>query len=357
MSYPGNLDSEKLSSLLRDAKTAIEDSHYPIAADSYRTAADLCEQALLQYRCAEARALLSAEKFQSAIDAADKVINVKAKHPTAWYIKGTALFKIGKLPTAKQAFLKAADYETDLSVKTSYKDWAIRCDEPKPANSTTGAPNLTDTALTTSAENGKSSDQSNKSAATQTAPKPAAKMTWYQSGSHVNMDIYAKNVNQAESKVTFNEGHLSICLKRPDGEDYVLNTSLAEKIDPAQSSWNVSRVKVEVRMKKLNGGITWKALDIGSRVASAAVEASTMSKQRLNESKVRQQQWDSFAEKELKDYDEDDSSMALFRTIYKDADEDTKRAMLKSYTESGGQVLSTNWDDVKKKKVVYEGSD
>ncbi len=37
---------------------------------------------------------------------------------------------------------------------------------------------------------------------------------------------------------------------------------------------------------------------------------------------------------------------ALFRTLYKDADDDTRRAMVKSYQESGGTVLSTNWDEV-----------
>lgn len=41
----------------------------------------------------------------------------------------------------------------------------------------------------------------------------------------------------------------------------------------------------------------------------------------------------------------------LFQTLYKDADEDTKKAMIKSYTESGGTSLSTDWNSVKKGKV------
>lgn len=38
----------------------------------------------------------------------------------------------------------------------------------------------------------------------------------------------------------------------------------------------------------------------------------------------------------------------FFQKIFADADEDTKRAMMKSYVESGGTSLSTNWDEVKK---------
>lgn len=47
--------------------------------------------------------------------------------------------------------------------------------------------------------------------------------------------------------------------------------------------------------------------------------------------------------------------MQLFQKIYSDSNEDTRRAMVKSYQTSGGTVLSTNWDDVKTKD--YEGKD
>lgn len=50
----------------------------------------------------------------------------------------------------------------------------------------------------------------------------------------------------------------------------------------------------------------------------------------------------------------------FFQKIFADADEDTKRAMMKSYQESGGTTLSTNWDEVKKGPVEVkppEGSE
>lgn len=42
---------------------------------------------------------------------------------------------------------------------------------------------------------------------------------------------------------------------------------------------------------------------------------------------------------------------ALFQKIYADANEDTKRAMMKSFIESKGTVLSTNWNEVGEKSV------
>ncbi|MCJ1335823.1 hypothetical protein MMC09_001097 [Bachmanniomyces sp. S44760] len=52
------------------------------------------------------------------------------------------------------------------------------------------------------------------------------------------------------------------------------------------------------------------------------------------------------------DDDEDgDPVNGFFKKLYKDADPDTRRAMMKSYQESNGTALSTNWGEVGKGKV------
>lgn len=78
--------------------------------------------------------------------------------------------------------------------------------------------------------------------------------------------------------------------------------------------------------------------------------------------KPQQKNWEGITAEILnsdkeKSMDEDpnvggDSTLnAFFQKIFSDADDDTKRAMMKSYQESGGTALSTNWDEVKKERV------
>ncbi|KAI6207823.1 CS domain protein [Aphelenchoides besseyi] len=55
--------------------------------------------------------------------------------------------------------------------------------------------------------------------------------------------------------------------------------------------------------------------------------------------------------------DEKEGVDSFFKQIYKNLDEDGRRAMAKSYSESAGTVLSTNWKDVGQKKVEVKPPD
>jgi len=69
--------------------------------------------------------------------------------------------------------------------------------------------------------------------------------------------------------------------------------------------------------------------------------------------KSTQKNWDKivadFEEEEKKAGDGDVND--LFKQIYANSSEEVRKAMNKSYSESGGTCLSTNWEEVSKKKV------
>lgn len=74
---------------------------------------------------------------------------------------------------------------------------------------------------------------------------------------------------------------------------------------------------------------------------------------------VTKRNWDEI-EKEIKKEEEEEKPEGeeglekFFQSLYKNANEDTRRAMMKSFQTSGGTVLSTNWGEVKDKDYEKE---
>lgn len=165
--------------------------------------------------------------------------------------------------------------------------------------------------------------------------------------------------------------------------DYTI-TPLFSKIDPASSDFRITPHKIEINLHKGVPGLKWGALEgtepIPSSTSSAdtkpTIPTSVLNPQLAKapsyptSSRGGPKDWDSLASAALKaetkegedalgdDYDDDDQMGGFFKKLYKDADPDTRRAMMKSYQESNGTSLSTNWSDVKKgpvKTVPPEG--
>jgi len=118
----------------------------------------------------------------------------------------------------------------------------------------------------------------------------------------------------------------------------------------------VSMKKVEVTLEKAVEGTQWRGLRVSDCVPSRPATSGQSTSAGVTQypsSSCRRHDWDRVdkeIQKELsKEKPEGDEALnELFREIYSKGDEDTRRAMIKSFQTSGGTVLSTNWDEVRR---------
>ncbi|CAN1751456.1 Protein SGT1 homolog A [Linum perenne] len=153
---------------------------------------------------------------------------------------------------------------------------------------------------------------------------------------------------------------LSVRIDFPEEDAYHLQHRLFGKIVPASCKYIVLSTKVEIRLAKAEP-IHWTSLEYQETSVVRRVDTSSevVKRPAYPSSKLTKVDWDKLeaqVKQEEKDekLDGDAGLNKFFREIYKDADEDTRRAMQKSFVESNGTVLSTNWKDIGSKKV--EGS-
>ncbi|KAF2267273.1 SGS-domain-containing protein [Lojkania enalia] len=204
------------------------------------------------------------------------------------------------------------------------------------------------------------------------APTPASKIKhdWYQNNENVYFTLLARGVPKDKAAVDIDADSLSISfpIEGSSHFDYSLDPLFA-KVDPSRSSYQVKASKVEFTLKKAEPGIKWKSLE-GNRNTSAPSEDKPTIPAHVLASKSNEQppsyptsskkgakNWDTVvADDDLDDYDGDDTSR-FFKQLYKGASADQQRAMMKSYQESGGTVLSTDWSNVGSRTVVPEPPD
>lgn len=111
-------------------------------------------------------------------------------------------------------------------------------------------------------------------------------------------------------------------------------------------SFIVGAVKMEAKLTKVEP-VLWSNLLVDKDTAKTA-NVDDEAPPAYPSSFCKPSNWD------LIDVPEDDTHAnvdTFFKKIYANAGEDARRAMMKSFVESGGTVLSTDWSDVGSKQV------
>ncbi|KFP22479.1 Suppressor of G2 allele of SKP1, partial [Egretta garzetta] len=189
---------------------------------------------------------------------------------------------------------------------------------------------------------------------------PFPRYDWYQTESQVIVTIMIKNAQKDDVSVQFSEKEMNASVRLPSGEDYNLKLVLLHSIVPEQSTFKVLSTKVEIKMKKPEA-VRWEKLE--GQGDSPKLKQFTPDTQHLYPSSSHYtRNWDKLVveikEEEKNEKLEGDAALnKLFQQIYSDGTDEVKRAMNKSFMESGGTVLSTNWSDVGKRKVEVNPPD
>jgi len=210
----------------------------------------------------------------------------------------------------------------------------------------------------------------------------APKYQYYQSDKVMTISILEAGVRQEDLTVQFEPKHLLVTMRK-DGTDFtVIAGYLFSEIDVQKSKVVFKEEKVLVKLRKVEQ-YEWPEL-MGKGDDSAKVKKKTtvstengkdddattsagLPKEipsvpedaKVPRPYVSHRDWDAIEkniiEDEKNEKPEGDEAMnKLFKQIYGNATDDTRRAMVKSFQTSGGTVLSTNWDEVKKKDYEKE---
>ncbi|KAF2106610.1 SGT1 and CS domain-containing protein [Lophiotrema nucula] len=209
------------------------------------------------------------------------------------------------------------------------------------------------------------------------APTPANKIKhdWYQNNDNVYFSLLAKGVPKDKASVDIDKDSMTISFPIQGSTsdfNYSIDPFFAE-VDPTASTWTVKSTKIEVVLKKAQPGVKWHALEDSQRKPStpkvedkpevptevlAATSITAKGPVYPTSSRKGPQNWDTFGndDPDLAEGDGDETTR-FFKTLYKGAGPDQQRAMMKSYQESGGTVLSTDWSNVGGRTVVPEPPD
>lgn len=308
---------------------------------------------------------------------------------------GIASYELQHYEEARNAFDRAANLALlDEREPGKYQQWMRRCDEKlcdeiKNAGKHTDGtvpddvPLSTPPPTTTAAASPNGTPKSAGVATTTVTPatthvgtnkkRPSMpKYQYYQNDTYMTIAILESNVQPERIKVDFALDKLTVILNK-DGVDFtVIHGTLYDGVDVSKCRVKIMDEKVLIKLRKRDK-LEWHEL-FGTGVSDTNekmdVEADETKKKPVSPvsgkavvsdsptaNRVRpyasQRDWVAI-ERELQKEEEsakpegDEALNKLFQVIYSKADENTRRAMVKSFQTSGGTVLSTNWDEVAK---------
>ncbi|XP_068718215.1 protein SGT1 homolog isoform X1 [Montipora capricornis] len=385
------------SEFVREGNDAFVDDDYDLAVKKYSEAIEL-DASNAEFYLKRAAAYMKLGHFQDAVADASSAVRLHPTNTKAHSRKGLAFFNLGDYKSAKQSFFDALQLDKE---NKELQTWVGKCDaqldeasEAKPGADAaekvvgmasgdesqlpeTGESTSTDKqapgseVVSSVADSSSTADfsvpvssvleaQAHNEQPQAPAAPPKPRFDWYQTETHVVVTLMIKKAKEENVNVEYGEKTLSASVKLPSGSEFTLELDLAHMIVPAQCKTRIMSTKIELKMKKAEG-IRWSSLEAEDEIKPApfptndkASDSSSVHK--YPSSKHIGKDWDKVAAQISKDEKDEKSEgeaalNQLFQQIYGDGSDEVRKAMNKSFVESGGTVLSTNWDEVKQGHV------
>ncbi|KAL7675053.1 hypothetical protein ACOME3_001321 [Neoechinorhynchus agilis] len=175
---------------------------------------------------------------------------------------------------------------------------------------------------------------------------------WYQTSHSIVITVPIRNPSKKKCTVNFetnatSQGGSKILLHIQSMEPTSIQEfelTLFERVNEDEVDIKIFTTKVEFHFKKVDPSIHWTNLEYKSQ------------------KNTRVKNWDKIADEldnELKEqgFGDDEGVNEFFKKIYENGTPEVRKAMMKSFQESAGTVLSTDWADVSAKKTPIKTPD